>query len=190
MLSCKFMMTTLLLLLLLSLGVFSSMKENVRWTFRATCSGHDGTVRMWNIPNKTHAFLQQTCVFYRGEDVHTEEMDGYHLSNLCWNSNGRLLAASHEDMINIWAVGGRCASAVAVLSDTVIELVGCGGLVGGWGETQRVSTSLICCGKFGSFTATARPVLYSCLPVCAVFVCVQTVLYGYQRWGFLTCMQL
>ena len=145
---------------------------------------------MWNIPNKTHAFLQQTCVFYRGEDVHTEEMDGYHLSNLCWNSNGRLLAASHEDMINIWAVGGRCASAVAVLSDTVIELVGCRGLVGGWGETQRVSTSLICCGKFGSFTATARPVLYSCLPVRAVFVCVQTVLYGYQRWGFLTCMQL
>ncbi|XP_076465936.1 putative E3 ubiquitin-protein ligase HERC1 isoform X3 [Babylonia areolata] len=69
-------------------------------------SGHDGTVRVWSLPNKTHAFLQQTCVFHRGEDMRAEELDGCHLSNLCWNSSGRLLAASHEFMVNIWAIGG------------------------------------------------------------------------------------
>ncbi|KAL8615069.1 hypothetical protein ACOMHN_013603 [Nucella lapillus] len=69
-------------------------------------SGHDGTVRVWSLPNKTHAFLQQTCVFHRGEEMRVEELDGCHLTNLCWNSNGRLLAASHEFMINIWAIGG------------------------------------------------------------------------------------
>ncbi|KAK7467957.1 hypothetical protein BaRGS_00036800 [Batillaria attramentaria] len=69
-------------------------------------SGHDGTVRIWNLPNKTHAFLQQTCIFHRGEDVRGEELDGFHLSNLCWNSSGRLLAASLEYMVNIFFIGG------------------------------------------------------------------------------------
>ncbi|KAK7116135.1 hypothetical protein V1264_001871 [Littorina saxatilis] len=83
----------------------SSCRWNQKKQFLAS-SGHDGTVRIWNLPNKTHAFLQQTCIFHRGEEVRGEGHDGYHLSHLCWNSNGRLLAASHEDMVNIWAVGG------------------------------------------------------------------------------------
>jgi WD40 repeat protein len=74
---------------------------------RIFTSGHDGTVRVWNMPNKTHAFLQQTCIFYRGEDLLTEDLDGCHLSNLCWNSSGRLLAASLDFMVNIWAIGGQ-----------------------------------------------------------------------------------
>ena len=72
-----------------------------------TCSGYDGVVRVWNLPNRTHQFLQQTCIFNRGEDMSGEDLDGQLLDNICWNSSGKLLAGSMDNMVNIWGVGGE-----------------------------------------------------------------------------------
>jgi E3 ubiquitin-protein ligase HERC1 len=69
-------------------------------------SGYDGTVRVWNLPNRTHQFLQQTCVFNKGENMSGEELDGQPLCNVIWNATGKLLAASMEHLINIWATSG------------------------------------------------------------------------------------
>ena len=70
-------------------------------------SGYDGVVRVWNIPNRTHQFLQQTCIFNCGEGVTGEHLDGQLLDNLCWNNSGKLLAASMDNMVNIWGIGGK-----------------------------------------------------------------------------------
>ena len=69
-------------------------------------SGYDGVVRVWNLPNRTHQFLQQTCVFNRGDDMSGEDLDGQLLDNICWNSSGKLLAGSMDNLVNIWGVGG------------------------------------------------------------------------------------
>ncbi|XP_021370838.1 probable E3 ubiquitin-protein ligase HERC1 isoform X1 [Mizuhopecten yessoensis] len=69
-------------------------------------SGYDGTLRVWSLPNKTHQFLQQTCVFNRGEDLLGEDLDGHLLDNICWSANGRLLAGSMDNLVNVWSTGG------------------------------------------------------------------------------------
>lgn len=71
------------------------------------CSGYDGTVRVWNLPNKTHQFLQQTFIFNRGEDESGEDLDGHLLDNVCWSSTGKLVAGSMDNLINIWTIGGE-----------------------------------------------------------------------------------
>lgn len=71
-------------------------------------SGYDGTVRVWSLPNKTHQFLQQTCIFNRGEDSNVEDLDGSQLNNVCWSSTGKLLAGSMDHQLNIWLIGGQC----------------------------------------------------------------------------------
>ncbi|KAK3583560.1 hypothetical protein CHS0354_026149 [Potamilus streckersoni] len=78
-----------------------SSKKNLLAT-----SGYDGAVRVWNLPNKTHQFLQQTCIFNRGEDQSGEDLDGHLLDNICWSENGKLLAGSMDNKVNIWTVGG------------------------------------------------------------------------------------
>ena len=50
--------------------------------------------------------MQQTCIFNSGEGVTGEHLDGQLLDNLCWNSSGKLLAGSMDNMVNIWAIGG------------------------------------------------------------------------------------
>ena len=36
-----------------------------------------------------------------------EDLDGQLLDNICWNSSGKLLAGSMDNMVNIWGVGGK-----------------------------------------------------------------------------------
>ncbi|KAL4227435.1 putative E3 ubiquitin-protein ligase herc1 [Mactra antiquata] len=72
-------------------------------SFLAT-SGYDGVVRIWNMSH--HPVIQQTCIFNGGEGINGEHLDGQLLNNLCWNSNGKLLAGSMDNMINIWTIGG------------------------------------------------------------------------------------
>ncbi|XP_052792636.1 probable E3 ubiquitin-protein ligase HERC1 isoform X1 [Mya arenaria] len=69
-------------------------------------SGCDGVVRVWSVLNKTGQGLQQTCIFNCGEGVAGESTDGQVLDNLAWNSSGKLLACSMDNMVNIWATGG------------------------------------------------------------------------------------
>uniref|UniRef100_T1JES7 HECT-type E3 ubiquitin transferase n=1 Tax=Strigamia maritima TaxID=126957 RepID=T1JES7_STRMM len=71
----------------------------------ATC-GYDGTVRVWTVGSKGNNFLQHTCVFQKSENVTAEDLQGHRLTNLCWNANGRLIAGSMDNMINIWPVSG------------------------------------------------------------------------------------
>lgn len=66
----------------------------------------DGTVRIWSLPNTNHQFLQHTCVFEKGDDRRDEEINGSQISNLVWSSNGKLIAASSENIINVWALAG------------------------------------------------------------------------------------
>ena len=42
----------------------TSCSFNPKKSLLAT-SGQDNTVRVWSVPNRTHQFLQQTCVFNR-----------------------------------------------------------------------------------------------------------------------------
>ena len=70
------------------------------------CSGYDGTLRVWSLPNRTHQFLQQTCVFNRG-DEDCEELNGNLLSSICWSSTGKYLAGAMDNIVNIWTTGGR-----------------------------------------------------------------------------------
>jgi len=79
------------------------------------CSGQDGTVRVWNIASaaKNQAFLQQTCIFSTGEKMSSSDLNSLLLSHVVWNSTGKLLAASVDNMINIWQLAGmpiNCAS--------------------------------------------------------------------------------
>ncbi|GFO36542.1 HECT and rld domain-containing e3 ubiquitin protein ligase family member 1, partial [Plakobranchus ocellatus] len=69
-------------------------------------SGYDGTVRVWSLPNRTHQFLQQTCIFNRGREASLEELDGHPISLVCWSSTGKLLAGALDNMVNIWMIGG------------------------------------------------------------------------------------
>ncbi|XP_035829751.1 probable E3 ubiquitin-protein ligase HERC1 isoform X3 [Aplysia californica] len=69
-------------------------------------SGYDGTVRVWSLPNKTHQFLQQTCIFNRGSETSVEELDGNQISHVCWSSTGKLLAGSMGNLVNVWMIGG------------------------------------------------------------------------------------
>ncbi|XP_059169765.1 probable E3 ubiquitin-protein ligase HERC1 isoform X3 [Physella acuta] len=69
-------------------------------------SGYDGTVRIWSLPNKTHQFLQQTCIFNRGRENSVEELDGNQINMVCWSSTGKLLAGCMDNLVNIWMIGG------------------------------------------------------------------------------------
>ena len=69
------------------------------------CSGHDGTVRIWSLPSRTHHFLRQTCVFNYGDHLR-EERHEQQLGLVRWNGNGKLLAGAINNMINIWLVAG------------------------------------------------------------------------------------
>jgi len=76
----------------------------------AICSGQDGTVRLWSIAPgavKNQAFLQQTCIFNRGDEMLSDDLDGLLLSHIVWNSTGKLLAAAVNNLINIWQLTGR-----------------------------------------------------------------------------------
>ena len=72
------------------------------------CSGQDGTVRVWNIASaaKNQAFLQQTCVFNSGEEIPSSDVNTLLLGHVVWNSTGKLLAASMDNLINIWQLAG------------------------------------------------------------------------------------
>ncbi|KAH9513367.1 putative E3 ubiquitin-protein ligase herc1 [Bulinus truncatus] len=78
---------------------------NARKSYLAS-SGYDGTVRIWSLPNKTHQFLQQTCIFNRGQEANLEELDGNQINLVCWSSTGKLLAGCMENLVNIWMIGG------------------------------------------------------------------------------------
>uniref|UniRef100_A0A2C9KCS9 B30.2/SPRY domain-containing protein n=1 Tax=Biomphalaria glabrata TaxID=6526 RepID=A0A2C9KCS9_BIOGL len=78
---------------------------NARKSYLAS-SGYDGTVRIWSLPNKTHQFLQQTCIFNRGQEASLEELDGNQINLVCWSSTGKLLAGCMENLVNIWMIGG------------------------------------------------------------------------------------
>ncbi|GFS09340.1 HECT and RLD domain-containing E3 ubiquitin protein ligase family member 1, partial [Elysia marginata] len=69
-------------------------------------SGYDGTVRVWSLPNRNHQFLQQTCIFNRGQEASVEELDGNPISLVCWSSTGKLLAGAMDNLVNIWMIGG------------------------------------------------------------------------------------
>ena len=70
-------------------------------------SGYDGTVRVWSLPNRTHQFLQQTCIFNRGQEASVEELDGHPISLVCWSSTGKLIAGALDNLVNIWMIGGQ-----------------------------------------------------------------------------------
>lgn len=77
----------------------------VLWSmFRSAC---DGTVRVWSLAYGSHHFLQQTCIFNSGGEMCGEELDGQELSSLTWNSTGRYLAASMDNLVNVWSLSGR-----------------------------------------------------------------------------------
>ncbi len=71
------------------------------------CSGRDGTVRIWSLPNRTHQFLQQTCVFNKGDEICGEDLDGHMLTHTAWNANGKLIAAAIDNLVNIWIIAGK-----------------------------------------------------------------------------------
>ena len=64
-------------------------------------------MRIWSLPNRTHHFLRQTCVFNKGDDVPGEQTDGQTLTHVQWSSSGRLLAGALDNMLNIWLVAGQ-----------------------------------------------------------------------------------
>ena len=77
-------------------------------------------MRVWNLPNRTHQFLQQTCMFQHRQSVKGEDFEGagpgdpssnvmeegHLLSHVQWSPTGKLLAGAVENLINIWAVAG------------------------------------------------------------------------------------
>lgn len=77
-----------------------SSKKNMLAT-----SGYDGTLRVWSLPNRTHQFLQQTCIFNRG-DEDCEELNGNLLTCICWSSTGKYLAGAMDNIVNIWTTSG------------------------------------------------------------------------------------
>ena len=98
-------------------------KYNVlRYFCYRICSGQDGTVRVWNIASsaKNQAFLQQTCVFNTGEEMSSSDLDCLLLSHVVWNSTGKLLAASVDNMINIWQLAGMLS---AISNNDVLLLI-------------------------------------------------------------------
>ena len=85
-------------------GLDTALYKNIIFTF-TFCSGHDGTVRIWSLPSRTHHFLRQTCVFNYGDHLR-EERHEQQLGLVRWNGNGKLLAGAINNMLNIWLVAG------------------------------------------------------------------------------------
>ena len=46
-------------------------------------------------------------MFDKGEERRKEEINGSKLSNLIWSGNGKLLAASLDNIINVWVLSGK-----------------------------------------------------------------------------------
>ena len=63
-------------------------------------------MRIWGLPNRTHQFLQQTCMFDKGPDSLMEEVEGQILTHVVWNSNGKLIAGAMDNLVNVWATAG------------------------------------------------------------------------------------
>ena len=69
-------------------------------------SGQDGTVRVWGLPNRSHQFLQQTCVFSKGSEGGHDDMEGQVLGHLVWNASGKMMAGAMDNLVNVWTVAG------------------------------------------------------------------------------------
>ncbi|XP_033110674.1 probable E3 ubiquitin-protein ligase HERC1 [Anneissia japonica] len=70
-------------------------------------SGHDGTVCLWKLSSKAPHVLQQTFIFSKNSDYSQYSLDDYQdqdINNLCINSNGRIIAGTLDNMLNIWFV--------------------------------------------------------------------------------------
>lgn len=79
---------------------------NEKRTMLAT-SSFDGTVRVWHLPNRTHQFLEQTCIFEKENNDTGESLGSCVPEHLSWSSCGKFLAASLDNIINIWEISGQ-----------------------------------------------------------------------------------
>ncbi|KAF5301595.1 hypothetical protein FQR65_LT08900 [Abscondita terminalis] len=64
-------------------------------------SGFDGTVRIWS-DGKPNLFLERTLVFHESMDVYGVELQGKLIGNIKWSPTGDYIAASMENIVNIW----------------------------------------------------------------------------------------
>lgn len=84
-------------------------RENDKFVFFLNLffnSSFDGTVRVWHLPNRTHQFLEQTCIFEKENNDTGESLGSCVPEHLSWSSCGKFLAASLDNIINIWEISG------------------------------------------------------------------------------------
>ncbi|KAK9884642.1 hypothetical protein WA026_007479 [Henosepilachna vigintioctopunctata] len=65
-------------------------------------SGYDGTVRLWSFDSSNQLALDSILVFRASMDIFGSDLQGKLIGNLKWSPSGNLVAASMENIINIW----------------------------------------------------------------------------------------
>ncbi|KAF5282986.1 hypothetical protein FQA39_LY04857 [Lamprigera yunnana] len=64
-------------------------------------SGFDGTVRIWAYNNRNLCW-ERTLVFHVSMDIYGTELQGNLINNIKWSPNGDYIAASMQNIVNIW----------------------------------------------------------------------------------------
>ncbi|KAL3277276.1 hypothetical protein HHI36_012626 [Cryptolaemus montrouzieri] len=67
-------------------------------------SGHDGTVRLWSFDSTNQLTLDSILVFHASGEVFGNDLQGKPIGNLKWSPTGNFVAASMENIINIWCL--------------------------------------------------------------------------------------
>uniref|UniRef100_A0A0L8HTX3 HECT-type E3 ubiquitin transferase n=1 Tax=Octopus bimaculoides TaxID=37653 RepID=A0A0L8HTX3_OCTBM len=70
-------------------------------------SGFDSTLRVWHLPNRSHQYLEHTCVFQKEEGSCESYVQECAPENICWNCTGSLVAASMNNIMNVWEMSGQ-----------------------------------------------------------------------------------
>lgn len=68
---------------------------------RLASSGYDGTVRIW-CPNREQTFLENTLVFQKSTNEYGNDLHGKLIEHIAWSTSGKYIAASLENVLNIW----------------------------------------------------------------------------------------
>lgn len=72
------------------------------------CSGHDGSVRTWKVSQRSHACQEHTLVFQQDENDSNYSVNPPAIEHVVALPTGRHIAASSENVLNIWPLNSKC----------------------------------------------------------------------------------
>lgn len=81
--------------------------KNITYMY-SFCSGHDGSVRTWKVSQRSHACQEHTLVFQQDENDSNYSVNPPAIEHVVALPTGRHIAASSENVLNIWPLNSKC----------------------------------------------------------------------------------